>query len=156
MKKGIGAKCALWLAPIVVGGEDNYPPYNYLDASGNPALTWSLRRRRFTGWAMSRYFLTSTGRTKRHFWTVASTRWQIWRERTIVVSSGGAIIASNNEELIGKSTDDIAILRESKKNAKSDKLVHTRREAGSLSQNFGLMEQVQQGRRQGGDELCLP
>ena len=61
MKKGIGAKCALWLAlgiivlaacagcstkdnktdtdqeltPIVVGG-DNYPPYNYLDVDGNP------------------------------------------------------------------------------------------------------------------------
>lgn len=22
--------------PIVVGGEDNYPPYNYLDVNGNP------------------------------------------------------------------------------------------------------------------------
>ena len=71
---------------------------------------------------------------------VLLAEYSLERDGTIVVSSGGAIIASNNESLIGKSTDDIAILREIKKNAKSDKLVHTNRESGTLSQNFGLME----------------
>ena len=62
------------------------------------------------------------------------------RDGTIVISSGREIIASNNEKLIGKSTDDIAILRKIRKRAVSGKLVHTNRKPGSISQNFGIME----------------
>ena len=59
---------------------------------------------------------------------------------TIVVSKGSDIIASNDEELIGKSTDDIAILRRIKEKANSDKLTHAKNEEDSLTQQFGLME----------------
>ena len=62
------------------------------------------------------------------------------RDGTIVISSGTDIVASNNEKLIGKSTDDVAILRKIREKAVSGKLVHTRRRPGSWSQNFGLME----------------
>ena len=59
---------------------------------------------------------------------------------TIVVSSGSEIIASNNETLIGKDTDSIAILRRIKSGAGSDHLVHATRDSHSLAQDFGLME----------------
>lgn len=59
---------------------------------------------------------------------------------TIVVSKGSDIIASNDEELIGKSTDDIAILRRIKEKANSDILTHAKNEGDSLAQQFGLME----------------
>ena len=59
---------------------------------------------------------------------------------TIVVSSGTDIVASNDETLIGKSTDDIEILRRIKTRANSDKLTHARRDASSMRQYFGLME----------------
>ena len=61
-------------------------------------------------------------------------------EGTIVVSKGNSIVASNNEDLIGKSTDDIAILRRIKEKANSDKLTHARNEEDSFTQQFGLME----------------
>lgn len=59
---------------------------------------------------------------------------------TIVVSSGEKIVSSNDEILIGKSTNDIEILRKIKEQANCDKLVHAKRDSSSLSQNFGLME----------------
>ena len=59
---------------------------------------------------------------------------------TIVVSKGNDIIASNNEDLIGKSTDDLAILRRIKEKANSDKLTHARNDEDSLTRQFGLME----------------
>ena len=62
------------------------------------------------------------------------------RDGTIVVSSGKQIVASNNAELIGKSTDDITILRKIREAATSDKLVHAKSDDSSLSRNFGLME----------------
>ena len=59
---------------------------------------------------------------------------------TIVVSSGDKIVASNDETLIGKSTNDIEILRKIKEWSVSDKLVHAKRDLASPAQNFGLME----------------
>lgn len=68
------------------------------------------------------------------------TGYNLERDGTIVVSSGKDIIASNNEALIGKSTDDISILRKIRQQGSSDTLVHTKRDLTSLTQNFGLME----------------
>ncbi len=68
------------------------------------------------------------------------TGYNLERDGTIVVSSGKEIIASNNEALIGKSTDDISILRKIREEGASDTLVHTKRDLTSLTQNFGLME----------------
>ena len=62
------------------------------------------------------------------------------RDGTIVISSGTEIVASNNEKLIGKNTDEVAILRKIREKAVSGRLVHTNRRPGSWSQNFGLME----------------
>ena len=59
---------------------------------------------------------------------------------TIVVSEGNEIVASNDPELVGKSTDDIGILRKIKKRASSDTLTHARKENASLARYFGLME----------------
>lgn len=68
------------------------------------------------------------------------TGYSLERDGTIVISNGKDIIASNNESLIGKSTDDIAILKKIRERAQSRKLVHTNRKPHSLAQNFGLME----------------
>lgn len=62
------------------------------------------------------------------------------QDGTIVVSSGKEIIASNNETLIGKSTDDVEILRKIKEAEASDKLIHARSDTAALSHNYGLME----------------
>ena len=62
------------------------------------------------------------------------------RMETIVISSGERIVASTDETLIGRKTDDIDILSYIKKKGSSDRLVHTRKSDGTLSQNFGLME----------------
>lgn len=59
---------------------------------------------------------------------------------TIVVSNGNTIIASNEESLVGRNTDEIAILRRIKNAERSDVLVHTNRKPDSLMQYFGLME----------------
>ncbi len=59
---------------------------------------------------------------------------------TIIVSEGNAIIASNDDNMVGKSTDDIEILRKIKAKANSDTLTHARRDASSMGQYFGLME----------------
>ena len=66
--------------------------------------------------------------------------YNLQNEGTIVVSKGTDIIASNNEDLIGKSTDDLAILRRIKEKANSDKLTHAKNEEDSFIQQFGLME----------------
>lgn len=59
---------------------------------------------------------------------------------TIVVSDGNAIIASNDETLIGRSTDELFILRRIKEAPASDVLVHTNRTKDDWTQYFGLME----------------
>lgn len=59
---------------------------------------------------------------------------------TIVVSDGNAIIASNDETLIGRSTDELFILRRIKETPASDVLVHTNRTEDDWTQYFGLME----------------
>ena len=59
---------------------------------------------------------------------------------TIVVSDGNAIIASNDETLIGCSTDELFILRRIKEAPASDVLVHTNRTKDDWTQYFGLME----------------
>lgn len=68
------------------------------------------------------------------------TGYNLERDGTIVVSSGKKIIASNDQSLVGMSTDDIAILRKIREQETSDRLVHTKRDFSSLTQNFGLME----------------
>ena len=62
------------------------------------------------------------------------------QDGTIVVSRGKEIIASNDGTLIGKSTDDVEILRKIKEAAASDQLIHARSETTALSHEFGLME----------------
>ena len=59
---------------------------------------------------------------------------------TIVVSDGNAIIASNDETLIGRSTDELFILRRIMEAPASDVLVHTNRTKDDWTQYFGLME----------------
>ncbi|MCI5857124.1 MAG: response regulator [Agathobacter sp.] len=68
------------------------------------------------------------------------TGYKLDRDGTIIVSNGGEIVASNDEELIGKGTDEIGILKRINQEAECGKLVHTNRDAGSISQYFGLME----------------
>ena len=62
------------------------------------------------------------------------------RDGTIVVSEGNQIVASNDSGLIGKSTDDMEILRKIKDSAVSDKMTHARKESSSIGHYFGLME----------------
>ena len=59
---------------------------------------------------------------------------------TIVVSKGSEIIASNDESLMGRSTDEIEILRKIKARANSDTLTHARKDVDFITQYFGLME----------------
>ena len=59
---------------------------------------------------------------------------------TMIVSEGNAIIASNDDNMVGKSTDDIEILRKIKAKANSDTLTHARKDDSSMGQYFGLME----------------
>lgn len=66
--------------------------------------------------------------------------YNLQHDGTIVVSEGKNIIASNDGKLIGKSTDDIAVLRRIKEKANSDKLTHAKNEEDSFLRQFGLME----------------
>ena len=66
--------------------------------------------------------------------------YSVEHDGTIVVSSGNEIVASNDEKLVGKSTDEIPILRKIKEVAHSDRLVHERKDENSMEQSFGLME----------------
>ena len=59
---------------------------------------------------------------------------------TIVVSRGDAIVASNDETLLGQSTGDVPILSKIKSLSHGNKLTHTHQQSGSITQNFGLME----------------
>ena len=59
---------------------------------------------------------------------------------TIVVSKGSKIISSNDESLMGRSTDEIEILRKIKARANSDTLTHARKDVDFITQYFGLME----------------
>ena len=59
---------------------------------------------------------------------------------TIVVSDGNAIIASNDETLIGRNTDELFILRRIREAPAGDVLVHTNRTEDDWTQYFGLME----------------
>lgn len=59
---------------------------------------------------------------------------------TIVVSKGSEIISSNDESLMGRSTDEIEILRKIKARANSDTLTHARKDVDFITQYFGLME----------------
>ena len=62
------------------------------------------------------------------------------RDGTIVVSDGMEIVASNDTALIGKSTDDIGILRKIRQNASTGKLVHANKDGARFNQYFGLVE----------------
>lgn len=68
------------------------------------------------------------------------TGYNLEQDGTIVVSSGKDIIASNDTALIGKSTDEIQILRKIKESTESDKMILAKSETAALSYNFGLME----------------
>lgn len=59
---------------------------------------------------------------------------------TIVVTRGTSIIASNNRELIGKSTDDVAILKQIRKKGYENKLTHAGNDFAAASHDFGLMK----------------
>ena len=59
---------------------------------------------------------------------------------TIVVSKGSKIISSNDESLMGRSTDEIEILRKIKARVNSDTLTHARKDVDFITQYFGLME----------------
>ena len=58
---------------------------------------------------------------------------------TVVVTDGSAIVASNDETLVGRNVDETAILRRIREAHKTDELVHTNQAEGSLRQYFGLM-----------------
>ena len=59
---------------------------------------------------------------------------------TIVVSKGEFIVASNNEALIGQSTNEVPILKKIKSVGRGNHLTHASAQKGSITQNFGLME----------------
>ena len=59
---------------------------------------------------------------------------------TVVVSSGDTIVASNDESLIGVSTNDVAILRRINAAPAGNTLWHAGQSDDSVSQYFGLMQ----------------
>ena len=59
---------------------------------------------------------------------------------TIAVADGVRIVASNEAELVGKSTDDIAILKTVRAKGKGSGLVQAVSEKDSIVHDFGLME----------------
>lgn len=59
---------------------------------------------------------------------------------TIAVADGVKIVASNESELVGKSTDDIAILKTVREKGKGSGLVQTASEKDTVEHDFGLME----------------
>ena len=59
---------------------------------------------------------------------------------TIAVTEGDVVIASNDESIIGQSTDDIAILRNIRSRAVNGKMVHVRSGAGLTNQSFGVVD----------------
>ena len=61
---------------------------------------------------------------------------------TIVISSGNHIVASNDDSLIGKNTEDVPILNYIMKRGSGKKLVHTRG-GMSMTSEFGLMDKSQ-------------
>lgn len=95
-----------------------------------------------TGGIAAAYYRTPLEYIEAFSLTIESllTGYSLEHDGTIVVSSGNTIVASNDEELIGKSTDSIGILQRIRKAEGSDRLVHTTRDDHSLSQYFGLME----------------
>lgn len=58
----------------------------------------------------------------------------------IAVTSGSAVVASNDETLVGCNADEMAILRRIRQAHKGGELVHTNQSENSLRQYFGLME----------------
>ena len=61
-------------------------------------------------------------------------------EGTIVVADGTEILASNDETLIEKNIDDVAILQEIRQKGRGSRLVQTQSNEGILNRDFGLME----------------
>lgn len=62
------------------------------------------------------------------------------QDGTIVITRGNAIVASNDSALIGKSTNDVEIVREIKESEQSDRLMQARKSDSALARNFGVME----------------
>lgn len=88
------------------------------------------------------YYHTTLEYTRAFHLSVDSLLWgyNLEQDGTIVVSSGKQIIASNDEGLIGKSTDDVEILRKIKEAAASDKMIFAKSENATFAHNLGLME----------------
>ena len=59
---------------------------------------------------------------------------------TIVVTDGDRVVASNNDSLIGKSSDDVPVLLYIREKAINDKLVHVNNELGPINQIFGMID----------------
>lgn len=66
--------------------------------------------------------------------------YNIEEEGTIVVADGTEILASNDETLIEKNIDDVAILQEIRQKGRGSRLVQTQSNEGILNRDFGLME----------------
>ena len=59
---------------------------------------------------------------------------------TFAVSDGEKIVASNNDTLIGQSTNDVPILRKIKQVGAENKMINVYQSGSPLSRYFGLME----------------
>lgn len=87
------------------------------------------------------YYHTSEEYKESFSLTVASllSGYRTEKNETIVVTNGNEIVASNDESLIGKHADKVAILKEIKSKTDGRKLVHVRKENDSPAHCFGLM-----------------
>ena len=59
---------------------------------------------------------------------------------TIAISDGEKIVASNDDTLVGQSTNDVPILRKIKQTGAENKMTNAYRSSNPLSRYFGLME----------------
>ena len=66
--------------------------------------------------------------------------YSIERDGTIVVTKGDRVVASNDESLIGRSTDEVATLLYISQRAANGKLVHVPRDFTGLTHSFGMID----------------
>lgn len=66
--------------------------------------------------------------------------YSIEKDGRIVITSGDQIIASNDNELVGKSVDDIPILSRLKESEGGAHLLHSRGDSNRVTRDFGMLE----------------
>ena len=66
--------------------------------------------------------------------------YSIENDGTIVVTDGERILASNDDSLRGKKSEDIYVLSAINRKARNGQLVHVRMEENSLGQSFGIID----------------